>query len=368
MRYRTSRWDAAIQRSNQMTTVADILFDGDIFIEGLSVIGGSVVEDRSAAARGRLQSLQLAEPALIPQGLTPSALSPYGYEVQVRRGIVYPDGTVETMSLGVFPIQQSSVDGITLATTITAIDRSQRVRDAKLDDDYTIAANTNIATAIHDLIDAQVSGLTYMFASTAFTSPQAVLPVLADPWDAAVKMAKAAGLELFFNGDGFLVLQPEPDVRTVTPVWTISDGTDGVMLNVTVAQDRGPAFNKVIASSQNSAAGAQYRGQATDDDPYSPTYYDGPFGKKPIAITSEFIGSNAQATAAATAKLSRNLGVARSLTMSTIPNPALEAGDAISVTRTAAGVNEVQLADSITTDLSPSGAQQLISRARQSNL
>jgi hypothetical protein len=359
MKARTARWDTAIVTSHQIAVRADVLLSRSIVKSGLAVVSGKVTLDRTAAQYARCD-VTFAEPLILPTA--GGLLTPYGCELALQRGITYPDGTVEMMPLGVFPIQTATPEAVTLTTQIAAVDRSQLVADARLEDDYTIASGTNYASAILALISDGVPGLVYSFASTTYTTPSLTFPVQADRWAAAQGMATSIGCELFFDGFGQCVLRSEPAFSNV-PVWTVADGSGGLMVRAAMLLDRRPAYNRVIATGQNSASAAVYRGVWSDTNTASPTFYDGPFGHKPRFYSSPFIASTAQATAAANAIGAAQQGVAKSLDFSFVPNPALEPSDAIRVKRTALGLDEIHLIDSLTIDLSAAGAMSGQSRA-----
>lgn len=366
MRAVSSRWATAVANSHKMVTQVDVLFGGQTFRTGLKVTAGAVTADATAAVQGRLD-ISFGESTLIPK-TSGDPLSPFGYELFVRRGIDYLDGTTELMPLGVFPIQDTKTSGVTLLRSVTAMDRAQWVVDADFEDVYQVAAGTNFATGIQALIGAGVPGLTYSFASTIYTTPLLTFQPFSGRWAAAQSMARSIGMRLYFDGLGQCVLAPEPFLTGAPTVWTVAEsiaGTRGVMVSIDVEQTRADTFNKVIVISQNGSNAAQYRGVAFDNDPSSPTYYNGPFGRKPRQFSSALIGSQAQADAAAAGLLAGQLGLAASITMGAVPNPALEAGDVILAKRAVLGVNEAHIADKIVTALTPDGVQQIDSRAKQ---
>lgn len=352
MRPRSALWDARIIQSHTIVVRADIVYDGVVVAEDLAVVGGEVILDRTAAVRGRCK-VDLAEPLMVPNGAG-DPLSPYGYEIRLQRGIVYADGTSELMPLGIFGIQKSLVDSNGLISKIDGLDRAQKVADARLEDDYAIASGTNVGTAIQAVLLAAMPSLTFSFASTSYTTPALVLAVESDPWAKALDMARSVGYELFLDGDGVCVFRAEPTV-SVAPDWSVVEGENGVLVEAALALDRGPAYNRVIASSTSMGAAAQYRGTATDDTPSSPTYYYGPFGKKPRFYGSPLLASSAQCTAAATGILAGNIGVAKSITFGAVPNPAVEPGDSVLVTRSALGVDEIHMVDVVRIPLTATG-------------
>jgi hypothetical protein len=355
----TATLDAAMAGSHQIAVDCYVLYNRLPVTAGLNITAGSVTLDRTAAQRGRC-TVTLAEPLLIPTP-TGGTLTPYGYEIAVRRGVVHADGTREFGPLGVFPIQTSALDGVTLVTEIAGTDRSQLVVDARLEDDYTIAAGTNYGTAIRDLIAAGVPGLDYVFISTTYTTPALVFAAQADRWDAARQMAKSIGCEIYFDGTGRCVLRAEPTFGAA-PLWTISDGEGGVMLAAALSLDRAPAYNRVVATGENTGNGTVPRGVWTDDNPGSPTYYFGPFGRKPRFYASTFITTPEQAVSAATALGNAQQGVARSLVFQSVPNSSMRPGDLILVRRPAMGVNELHLLDAMTIGLTAADVQSGTSR------
>lgn len=401
MRVVSDAFLAAVRTAHRVVTEVDVLFNRQVVAEGLAVSDGRVTYDRAASALARCD-VTFAEPQRFPTG-PGDILSPYGYELRIRRGVRYADAvpfvsapylltddgqilltdgglplltdegvatdpveaTTETVSLGVFPIQRSEVDGVALVTSVSGIDRSQLVRDARLEDDYQVAAGTNYGDAIAALVSAGVPGLEYAFTSTSFTTPLLTFEAQADRWEAAQSMARSIGCELFFNGDGALVLRPEPNVATAIPVWDVDEGDDGVLVSATIRLDRTPAYNRVIAFSANASNGEVFRGVATDEDPSSPTYYFGPFGRKPRFFGSPLIGSNDQAAAAAAGILAGNIGVARAVDFSAVSNPALEVGDAVLIRRAALDLDEVHLLDVLSIGLAAEDAMLGASRARQ---
>jgi hypothetical protein len=352
----SDRFLDAVGRSHRSVTEVDILFDREVILADLAVTGGSVTMDSNSEVRGRCQ-LTFAEPQRVPSGPT-SVLSPYGYEVAIRRGIDFEDGTApEMVPLGVFAIQVSETDAETLLTDVSGEDRTRQVKDALFEDDVEVVSGTNVATAITAVVSAGVDGLEYFLPSTPHTVLQAVMPANSDRWQPVVDMATSVGWDIFFGGIGELTARPESTLAD-TPVWTIdeadADGVGGVLLGGKMRLDRGPAYNRQPVASSNSSAGAVFKAVAVDNDPASPSYYYGPFGKKSAPLwTSEWISSDAMAQDAADARLARALGVARSIDFRSLVNPALRIGDVVIVERAVLDLDEPQIIDAYTIGLGP---------------
>lgn len=365
MRPVSSRFLETVARSHVMVTTCSVLYAGQTVVDSLEVVGGRITYNRRAAHLARLDDLTLG-PGVLPLGPS-DPVTPYGYELAIRRGVRYPDGTLETVGLGVFPVQRSSVDDRG-RVRLALMDRSQRVSDARFEADYTVAAGTNYGTAIQALISSVVPGLSFLFQSVTHTTPALVFPAFSDPWAAAQSMATAIGCEVYFDGDGVCRLRTEPDLGSVSPVWTVGESTlldPGRLVGLRVDLDRADAYNRVVAWSSNAALGQVFRGVATDDNPASPTYYFGPFGRKAREYASPLIGSAAQATSAALGILRAGYGLARSCEVTMFPNPALEPGDVVRVVMSRLSVDEALIGDVMTVGLGAEDPMTLSARTRQ---
>lgn len=354
-----SAFEAIIAGSHQVATRVDVLFNREAIAEGLPATDGSVTADRTAAIMSSC-SVEIADPLRVPVAAD-DILTPYGYELRVWRGVTVPGGSLMA-PLGVFPIQRSSVDGTTLLSSITGQDRSKLVSDAIFEDTYQIAAGTNYATAIQAVIEAGASGLTFLFPSTTFTTPLLTFGPDDNRWDVVRNMARNIGNEILFDGLGRCVMRAEPSFQD-TPVGEISEGVN--MLSATFDLDREPAHNRVVATSSNSSLDQVFRGVATDNDPASPTYYFGPFGKKARPYSSPFLASNAQCESAAAAILASNLGVAKAVSVSALTDPRREPSDVVRVRRAALGLDELHIIDKLTIGLSAGDSMSAVVRSQQ---
>lgn len=353
---------AALTRSHTLAVRVDLLVGGQVVQQGLPLAAssGTVTLDRTAAIRGRCD-ITLADPALIPKSVF-DPITPFGNELQLWRGVALAQGP-ELVSLGVFGIQTSESDPSGAALKVAGLDRAQRVADALFESTETIAAGTPVPEAIQTLISNGVAGITFRFAGSDAVTPLLVFDPnsSSDRWAACQALAASIGCDLYFDGVGVCVLAPVPDVSS-GPVATLADGPDGVVVSLDKNWDRGPAYNAVVGSS--SGTGPPIQAVARDIDPTSASYYYGPFGKKPLLYQAPFT-TQLQAQNSVDAKLRQVLGVAQSLDLSVVPNPALEPGDILAVRRLKLGVDEIDVLDSTTIPLDVTSAQTCGVRARQ---
>lgn len=288
-------------------------------------------------------------------------LTPYGTEFSVYRGINLPDNTLEEVALGRFLLTDADFtdDARGIVVTLTGSDLSQRVSNARWTDLYVVAAGTNYGTAIEDLIDDRVGGLTYNFDAVTDTTPTLIFgeDPNSDPWRDATKMAAAIGHQLYFDGNGDVRLSPLPGVAFTDPsVWDILDGDGGILLSLRRNLSSRPTFNGIIVAGERLDNGLPYRGEAWDENPDSPTYRYGPFGEKPRFLVSRFITSSGQAQNAAVGLLDRYLGLDESLELTIVPMPALDVYDIVKVRRMASNVNAKFIINRLIIPLSPSAS------------
>lgn len=372
MRPVSAKFLNAIGSSHRVVVVVDVIQPGltssaaDTFLATLpTVVGGGVTLDASASVRGRVDLTVVDDGTL---GLVPShpsdLLAPYGNELHIKRGVRYADGTEELVSLGKFRIDECGVDDSSqgLVITLTGQDRAARVIDARFEEPWEIDQDSLVEQAIDDTLGpAGVAAAVPV--ETLATTPHLIAEEGSDRWQFVTDLARSAGMRLYFNGDGDLVLAPE--VSGGDPVVTLAEGQDGVLVSAGRKWDRTGAYNAVIATGENTGEILPARGVAIDDDSASPTYYYGPFGRVPRFYQSSFLATDAQAEDAAASLLQQQLGTTQRVDFGTYCNPALEPGDIVLITRLRAGVNENHIIQSISIPLTPDGITTGTTRASQ---
>ncbi len=366
MRPVSARFLEAVRSSHRIVSQVEVLFDGDV-LGPFPATGGTVTLDGNANIRGSCDVAFVDDGTL---GLVPNAptdaLSVYGQELRVSRGIAYPDGSTELVSLGVLGIQDVDVNDTPQGVEIrvNGRDRSQKVTDARFEEPYQISAGTDHNTALVAVIAAGVADLSYDLSAVTATTAQLLAAEQDDRWAFAQEMVKTRGYLLYFNGDGDVVTEVIA-LPTGAAVVDLTEGEDGVLLSAGRRWTRDGTFNRVIATGENTGEGAPARGVATDDNPLSPTYYYGSFGKVPRFYTSSFITTDAQALDAATGILNKELGTSKTVNFGAIVNPALEPNDIVRIARERAGIDENHVIDSLTIPLAADEAMTGQTRALQ---
>ena len=348
----SAKFAAAIMQSHDIAVQVEVLQSNIVTATLDTVIDGTVSLDGRAQSRGRLD-IQIADDGTL--GLIPTAvtdmLAPYGTELRVSRGILYPDATTELVPLGVFRIDRCVIDGPPGAVTlkISGLDRSAKIIDARFEEPYPIAQGTGLAAVLTALAEKGDATVVTDFTPTSVTTP-AIVPVEGDDrWKLMQEFATAAGLRLYYDGLGVLVLAPE--VADVEAAITLAEGEGGVLLDAGRDWTRQGASNRWIVTGENTGETAPVRAVATDTNPLSPTVYGGAFGQVPKFFQSQFIRTVGQAQDAADAMKSREQGTTKTVRFDTPVLPHLEPGDVAHVTRTDIGVDEDHLIDSLTIPL-----------------
>ena len=316
-----------LAESHQVATQVQ-LFLTDGRVVDLEHTGGSVTVDRSQAIR-RTCTVTVADPTLIPR--TPSdQLATYGARLRISRGVDYGDGSQELVPLGVFRLD--SVDGDISEGPVTL--QGKGLEAVVADDKFTAAykATGTVVGAVTALIQRSIAAADVISLITDTPIGSRTFDIEADPWAGAQEIAAAAGAEVYANADGSFVIATLPDLLTATPVWAVEATEGGVYISGNRAMSSDGVYNGVLARGENTADNAPpVSSLATDSDPSSPTYWGGPFGRRPMFYSSSTLTTTTACAAAANLKLAAAKAPNATGDFSSLPNPALAPGDVIRV-------------------------------------
>jgi hypothetical protein len=362
---------AAHRAPTQRVTLRAELWSGGAPAATLDVVGGSVSIDQRRATR-RTVTCDLVDPtgALVPR-TAGDLLVPTGTQLRVWRGIVLPDGSVEEAPLGVFRVTEPTfdLDGGGLRISVSGSDESDTVRSARLTTGWAVVAGQPVGAQILALLADRHPGL----PTRDDTSPGVtigagiVLPGGADsdPWQSACTVAAQHGCELFIDAAGTAVVRPLPN--PTIPVVSYARGPDAVLTRLSRKLSTETTYSGVVVASETSDAeggGVPIRVEVWDTNPSSPTYYLGAFGRRPYFITSQIITTQAQAFATGNAHLPRVTGILEAVQWEQITNPALDAGDLISLVDDELRVDALLTVEALTIPLTAAGAMSAVTRSR----
>lgn len=365
----SNEFKATIKKSHRIATKVELYSNGALISPPAPIIlnEGTSIEDKTSATRRRA-TIKITDPSGL---LTPSSmediLAPSGSEFKLYRGLYLSStGLPEYVPLGVYAFPEVDIEdnGESFIIVIEGLDRSERVRRARFTDVYTIVAGTSVRQAIIDIISVRISGLNYEGFSLdgGYTTPGIVAERGDDPWALCEKLARGIGYEVSFDADGNPIFRPEPDISG-SPAWIFEGGSEAVILNLN-KKLVAPKYNHVFEIGEGPELTSPVVGEAKDDNPSSPTYYLGTFGDSPTFHVSSLYTTQAQAQAAADAKLLRVIGKAEDIQSGLIPNGAIQAGDVIYMDYTRPKITNTYVLDRVVTPLRATQAQQFATRRR----
>jgi hypothetical protein len=329
-----------------MVVEVDVLQGGHTVISGLPVIDGSVTLDAGAATYGQCE-VTTSYPGPFP------VTGRFGYELAIRRGIAGHRPTPELVPLGVFKLTAYSLDDTTGELRLTGMDRSKYALDARLEDDYLVAAGTYVVDVVAALIATAVPHAAQSLPAGVWTVPQSVFAAKTTPWDAVMELVAAIGMQPRFDGLGTFRLV-DSAATSLPPVWTIDEGPTGVLVSAAMDANDDNIFNRIIAASPPTDAGAVYKATATDTT--STARYGGPYGRKPDWIESDLFTSNEMCAAAAEARLASSLGSSQAVAFSAVPNVALVPGDVVLLRDRLLGLDTKHVIEKLTIGLTAAAA------------
>lgn len=328
----------------------------------LLIDGGAVVEDWRRAYR-RTLSVTVTQPDTDP-GLAKLLAVRGGYDIVPYTGWRWGNGLIEEWQQGVFRVTATPRlrrTGPGVQWSLTGTDWSRRVARAGFEARYVITKDSNVGDSIADLVRSRItSDITVQGCGCSYTTPRMTYAAGDNPWASALTLAEGAGLDLYFNAAGELVVRDRPSV-TDPPNLTF-DSSSVVVTEASIRDDDENFANVVVVVGTNPALLFPISGIARDDNPESPTYYLGPVGTHTKHIDNNTLFSAAAAQRMATVELEKLLGSDSELQLTHIATHALEAGDRIDVTQPDLGVAERVVIDRLEHPLTPRRPARTIGR------
>ncbi|MEU5149742.1 DUF5047 domain-containing protein [Streptomyces yangpuensis] len=335
-----------------------VLYDGDVIAEDIPFMDGTVRVDRGSETRRSL-SLTIADPSEYPISPT-DQFGVYGQQIYVECGLTYLDGSTERVPVGTFVITGVGGNIHTGPLTVTGAGLEVLLRRALWDTATSTAGSGSVAAFISTHIEDTIPGAAFVDDSTDGGSAIAskTWDANSDKWSALSEAAASIGAELYCDASGTFRLAdiPNPDDVSFQPVWVVDAGERGVMVSANMQLSSEGVFNRVVASGENAEdRTAPVSAEAKIAAPSDPLWYGGPFGKVTKAFSSSLITTTAQAYQAALSMLYSAKAANRTVTLESVPNPALEAGDRIRVVYGDVHPEEIHIVHAFDIPLSVSG-------------
>jgi uncharacterized protein DUF5047 len=321
---------SVVQGSHEIIVAARVVEPGQSGTDpggiDLDVIDGDVTFDSTAQVRGTLD-LTVDGHGWTPQ-TNADPRQPYGNEIWVARGVRIGGG-IELVSQGYFRITEVDQDESPHGDLrISGQDRTSAIVDDRFTAPRQFSAADTVQGVITTLVGETLPGIPIDYTADnpalgrSLTEDQ-------DRYGVIKSLIDSVGAIMYFDHQGHLVVKPVPDITA--PVWTVAGEPGGVLVQASRTLSRDGVYNAVVVSGEGADSTAAVTATAYDNDPNSPTYWYGSYGRVPGFYSSETITTTSQAAVAARAALRKVLGLPYSIDLTAVPNPALEAWDVIRV-------------------------------------
>jgi hypothetical protein len=362
MRPASPEFLASLRYSHVIASSVGLLFPGDPTPVDVPVEAGSVTIDRTAQnRRAGTVTIPWSLNAGEDLGVDLRTLTLGGY-AQLRRGLRYADGSTELILLGTLRVESVTWGTLEASASLELADRMAQVRDEPFTVPYAAKGKRPHQAAIDIVTAVFGSSITY---SAPYQPTDTIGDVIytGDRGEALSELEQSYSAETYFDAAGNFVFDQRPgDSEPI--VWTVDAAEAGVMVDARENLDRTGIYNGVLVTGQPEADLPPVTALATYYDAASPIRWGGPFGKVVLLAESTSVTTQVQAAQTAQSLLRLRLKQTRSLDLTAAPNPALEAGDTITVVF-ADGRSETHLIDAVTINLG-SDAQQITTRTMQS--
>lgn len=352
-----------LRESHDLAGRVEVLRNGIVEAE-LVVTAGSVTADATASVRRRC-SLSLTDPTgeLTPDDAR-SLMAPFGTELRIYRGLVLSDGSEQVWPQGVFRFDEVRITRAEMS--IDGYDRSERINANPWDEPYVVGQD-NIADVIEAIILDRDPKATFgsWAVTTKITDP---MLLEGDPWSEARELADSIGCDLYVDRMGRYALTQVPDPDTDPVVWHFVEGEDATLTDLTREFSARNADGRRVPSkvriwADSSRLLEPLLAEAVDDDPWSATYYLGPYGTVTRNITSTVPLDDHQAQA--DAELRRAKGGTEVVDIACVPNPSLDVGQVVEVVEARTRTDARFIIDRLTLPLTHDGEQSMTSRRRR---
>jgi hypothetical protein len=243
-----------------------------------------------------------------------------------------------------------------VAIKVHANDLSYAIKRNVWQQPFTVPSGLLYTDAIKAMVEDRLPSQTaFNLSTTTATTPLLVYGASqgGDPWQDIMELAAAIGFEVFFDATGVCVVRPIPDPGIGDPVWAFDENLVPLVAEAEFDLSSEQTFNDIVVVGQSTSSANPFSGEAFDNDPNSPTYILGPYGRVTQRVNSSLITSQYQAQAMAYSALYASLGAANTVTLTTVPMPALEPGDIILIVCSDVKANGTYMINHLEMPLSP---------------
>lgn len=253
-----------------------------------------------------------------------TAILDQGGRVVAEAVLSVPGAEDQVVPLGQYQVQSAKWErGRRRGFALDCLGLGSLLRDHRFDQPRSFAAGSGLAR-LTALVDETFPGSVVVLEPGVVDKTVPEATVDEDRLAACRDVGVALGGVFYERYDGVFVVRPTSGTGDVLDVGEVT-------LRQEYGYTRSGVYNGVRARSTNEDHSSLYA-WATDDDPDSPTYWDGPFGKKPRFYASPLLTTTEECQQAAQTILARSLGRHYQVDADVVQNPALEPGDQVVLT------------------------------------
>lgn len=334
-------YDGALRSGFALTYTVDATRGGQPVAgaTGLRPVGGSITDTTRPGVR-RLLNLDLA-----PRKGLFDLLEPSGTLLTVTARISLTNRDVIDIPMGAFDVDSQRMSESSGRLSLTAPDKWVRIQRAGFLRPQPSSPSATVVSQIVALIRGALGGNEPVNVSATSTERVGTLLWEKDRAAAIMDLAETIGAWVYFDRNGVATVADLPAAEADAH-WLIDASASGVLVELDRERSRTGTANIVVVDSSH-ADGAKFATQYVwDNDPGSPTYAgagtgSGPtppdpataglFGQVPHYHDTPVLLSAAAATATGATILTRVKGLASQVSLGSVPNPAIDAFDALDV-------------------------------------
>lgn len=258
-------------------------------------------------------------------------LNPYGPIVRVYAGIEFGDGSRRyTWQVFGGRIQQSVWDSQSATTQVDAFDFAADV----IDNGFLQPVNSSVGVPCISQIQELILGgypNAVFGPSDAF---DAVMPQLTWEYDrgqALDEVAKSLGALWYPLANEQFVTRRIPWTVAGSPVVTLRGGEGGHIIGARATRSRADVYNAIAVTGERADGTIPVYATSLDENPSSPTYVRGPFGRRTRQSHLQTPTSQGQVQGIANDLLQSSKGLTEFWDLTIIPDASLELGDVIGI-------------------------------------
>lgn len=318
----------------------DATYGGSPVTGGIGMLpAGGTVGDTIKPGVRRTLNLDLAPfPGLF------DALAPVGTLLTVTAHTSINEVPLVDIPMGVFDVDAEQVTEGDGKISITAPDKWQKIVRAKFVTPQASTPGVKVTDQITYLIQGALGANEPVNVATINAAKVGTMTWDQDRAQAIIDLANGIGCWVYFDRNGLATIADVPTIGADAD-WLIDASASGVLVSLNRQRDRQRTYNVVAVTSSSTGTTAPFNTQfCWDSDPSSQTYVaPGPWGPTPPASAASPFGmstyyfstplplDDAGARQAGGTVLSRTVGLASSVSMTALPNPALDAFDVLDV-------------------------------------